>query len=98
MFRVLEALNWEVPDWIVVPGGNLGNCSAFGKAFSELHKLGLVKKIPRLAIINAAGANTLYQLYQEQGLRWNGGRYDATKVKAFYTQMDANDSHAHTIA
>jgi len=98
MFRVLEALNWDVPDWIVVPGGNLGNCSAFGKAFSELHKLGLVKKIPRLAIINAAGANTLYQLYQEQGLRWNNGRYDAAKVKAFYTQMDANDSHAHTIA
>ena len=36
MFRVLEALRWEVPDWIVVPGGNLGNVSAFGKAFIEL--------------------------------------------------------------
>ena len=40
MYRVLEALRWEVPDWIVVPGGNLGNSSAFGKAFHELHELG----------------------------------------------------------
>ena len=38
MYRVLEALGWEVPDWIVVPGGNLGNSSAFGKAFHELQR------------------------------------------------------------
>src|SRR5206468_4074808 len=49
MYRVLEALSWEVPDWIVVPGGNLGNCSAFGKAFMELKELGLVERLPRLA-------------------------------------------------
>ena len=42
MYRVLEALRWEVPDWIVVPGGNLGNVSAFGKAFIELSELGLI--------------------------------------------------------
>ena len=42
MYRVLESLRWEVPDWIVVPGGNLGNVSAFGKAFIELKELGLV--------------------------------------------------------
>ena len=40
MYRVLEGLGWEVPDWIVVPGGNLGNSSAFGKAFIELHAPG----------------------------------------------------------
>ncbi len=56
MFRVLEALRWQVPDWIVVPGGNLGNSSAFGKAFHELHQLGLIDRIPRLAVINATGA------------------------------------------
>ncbi len=65
MFRVLEALRWQVPDWIVVPGGNLGNSSAFGKAFSELKEIGLVDKVPRLAVINAAGANTLYELVRE---------------------------------
>ncbi len=43
MYRILEALRWEVPDWIVVPGGNLGNVSAFGKAFIELMELGLIQ-------------------------------------------------------
>src|SRR5437899_2822521 len=64
MYRVLEALRWEPPDWIVVPGGNLGNVSAFGKAFLELADLGLLKRLPRLAVINAAGACTFYQLYE----------------------------------
>src|SRR5438552_15003644 len=55
MFRVLEALGWEVPEWVVVPGGNLGNVSDFAKAFMELSHLGLVKRVPRVAVINAAG-------------------------------------------
>ena len=55
MYRVLEQLGWEPPDWIVVPGGNLGNSSAFGKAFIELKHLGLIDRVPRLAVINAAG-------------------------------------------
>src|SRR5262245_55282781 len=82
MYRALEALRWEVPDWIVVPGGNLGNSSAFGKAFVELLELGLIPRAPRLAIINAAGADTFYQLYERQGLRWNGGHMDQGKVDA----------------
>lgn len=98
MFRVLEGLGWEVPDWIVVPGGNLGNSSAFGKAFHELHELGLIKKIPRLAVINAAGANTLYELVQHQGLRWNGGKLDGPAVCRYYDQMDAQKRRASTIA
>src|SRR3954462_8847817 len=71
MYRVLEALRWETPDWIVVPGGNLGNVSAFSKAFGELLELGLLNRVPRLAVINAAGAGTFYKLYEENGLRWN---------------------------
>ncbi len=98
MYRVLEGLNWEVPDWIVVPGGNLGNSSAFGKAFSELHCLGLIKRVPRLAIIQAQGANPLYQLYTERGVRWNGGRYDRPQVEQFYKQMDVDGYEAHTVA
>ena len=100
MFRVLEGLNWEVPDWIVVPGGNLGNSSAFGKAFSEMKELGLINRIPRLAVINAAGSNTLYQLFEQQKLRWNGGKLDEAKIVAekFYTQMDADNRRASTLA
>jgi len=98
MFRVLEGLAWQVPDWIVVPGGNLGNSSAFGKAFAELKELGLIDRIPRLAVINATGANTLYELYERQSLRWNGGSPDATKTARYYAEMDAGQKRASTIA
>jgi len=98
MFRVLEALRWEVPDWIVVPGGNLGNSSAFGKAFAELKQLGLIDRVPRLAVINAAGANTLYQLYEKRGLRWNGGAPEATRISSYYGELDQQKRRASTIA
>lgn len=98
MLRVLEGLRWEVPDWIVVPGGNLGNVSAFGKAFIELTELGLIKKPPRLAVINAAGADTFFQLYEKQGVRWNGGRPDKAKIDRYYGSLEANKIRASTIA
>jgi len=98
IYRILESLNWEVPDWIVVPGGNLGNSSAFGKALLELKTLGLIETLPRLAVINAAGANTLFELYEQRGLRWNGGRPDQTLVDAFYADMDAKGRRADTLA
>jgi threonine synthase len=98
MFRVLEALRWEVPDWIVVPGGNLGNSSAFGKAFAELRELGLINRIPRLAVINAAGANTLYELFERRGLRWNGGRADMSIAQQYYAELDAAKRKASTLA
>jgi len=98
MFRVLEALRWEVPDWIVVPGGNLGNVSAFGKAFIELSELGLVERVPRLAVINAAGANTLYQLYEQQHLRWNQGQLDGGLIDGYFAKLAAARIRASTIA
>ena len=98
MYRVLESLNWEVPDWIVVPGGNLGNSSAFGKAFIELRDLGLIDRVPRLAVINAAGANTLYQLYEERGARWNAGSPDDAIIDQFFAEMDAEQRRASTLA
>lgn len=99
MYRVLEALDWQVPDWIIVPGGNLGNSSAFGKAFLELKELGLVPRVPRLAIINATGANTLHTLYEKQGVRWDGGRIaNADKVCKLYDEFDKSGYKPHTIA
>jgi threonine synthase len=91
-------LNWEPPDWIVVPGGNLGNSSSFGKAFLELKELDLIDRVPRLAVINAAGANTLTQLYNGQGLRWNDGRTDDAMIDSFFSQMDAENRRASTLA
>jgi threonine synthase len=98
MFRVLEALRWEPPDWIIVPGGNLGNVSAFGKAFSELLDLGLLSRVPKLAVVNAQGADTFYQLYEQHGLRWNQGKPDVAKSSSYYGKLDASDARASTIA
>lgn len=98
MYRILEALEWQVPDWIVVPGGNLGNCSAFGKAFSELECLGLIHKMPRLAVIQASGANPLATLVNQHKLKWNEGRFDRQLVTDFYAEQDARSVRANTIA
>jgi len=98
MLRVLEGLGWEPPDWIVVPGGNLGNSSAFGKAFGELAELGLIDRVPRLAVINAAGADTLYQLYEARGARWQGGHGDMSIVADYYHELDEQERKASTIA
>lgn len=98
MYRVLEALRWEPPDWIVVPGGNLGNSSAFGKAFAELLELGLIDRIPRLAVINAAGANTLHELYERRGMRWNEGQGDKCEACNYYRELDQKNQKASTIA
>ncbi len=98
MFRVLEGLGWEVPDWIVVPGGNLGNSSSFGKAFMELKQLGLIDRIPRLAIINAAGASTLDELVNNNELQWNEGHNNADVIRNYYASMDSEDRRANTLA
>ncbi len=98
MFRVLEALRWQVPDWIVVPGGNLGNSSAFGKAFIELKENGLIDRVPRLAVINAAGADTLYELFERRGVRWNGGHVNMDPIRQYNDEMDRNKLKADTIA
>ncbi len=60
MAEMLDARDWRVPDWVVVPGGNLGNVSAFGKALRELLAIGLIDRLPRLAVVQARGASPFY--------------------------------------
>ena len=98
MYRVLEGLGWEVPDWIVVPGGNLGNSSAFGKAFIELLHLGLIARVPRLAVINASGARTLDELFGQRGVTWRSGLPEMDKVSGYYNELDTELRKASTIA
>ena len=62
VIEMMEQLGWEPPDWIVLPGGNLGNCSAFGKGLRELLEVGIIDRLPRLAVIQAEGAAPLYHL------------------------------------
>jgi threonine synthase len=66
IFELLQQRNWKPPDWIVVPAGNLGNTSAFGKALRELLELGLIDEMPRIASVQAEGANPFYDLWSSQ--------------------------------
>ena len=61
--EIVQQLGWQVPDWIVIPGGNLGNVSALGKGFEMMHELGLIDRLPRIALAQAEQASPLYQSY-----------------------------------
>jgi len=62
-FEMLEQMDWQVPDQVVVPGGNLANSSALGKGFLELKHLGMIDRVPKISVIQAEGANPLYRWY-----------------------------------
>lgn len=62
--EIVQQFNWEVPDWIIIPGGNLGNVSALGLGFLMMRELGIIDKLPRIACAQAERANPLYRSYQ----------------------------------
>jgi threonine synthase len=64
VWEMLQQRGWEPPDWIVVPAGALGNTSAFGKALREAKQLGLIRRVPRVASIQARGANPFYRSFR----------------------------------
>jgi threonine synthase len=64
VWELLQQLGWDPPDWIVVPAGNLGNTSAFGKALREAHGLGLIRRLPRIAAVQAAGASPFHRSFR----------------------------------
>ena len=67
MAEMLDQRDWKVPDWVVLPGGNLGNTSAFGKGLRELKEWGLIDRLPRLAVVQAEGAAPFYDLTHTPG-------------------------------
>jgi threonine synthase len=66
-FELLEQMEWQVPQHVIVPGGNLANCAALGKGFAEMKHLGFIHKVPKISVIQAEGANPLYQAMQGNG-------------------------------
>lgn len=80
--EILQQFDWQVPDWVIVPGGNLGNIYAFYKGFHMCKELGLVDRIPRLVCAQAANANPLY-------LHYKSGWKDFKAVKANSTFASA---------
>ncbi|MDV5121015.1 MAG: threonine synthase [Candidatus Scalindua sp.] len=61
--ELVQQLDWEVPDVVIIPGGNLGNVSALGKGFLLMKELGMINRLPRIVCVQAAKANPLYQSY-----------------------------------
>jgi threonine synthase len=102
VYRVMEHLNWNPPDWIVYPGGALGNTSSCGKCLLELYEWGWIKKIPRIAVINAEGANSFYELvnglFENKRLDWNSGRPDLEMVERYYLHKQKNGFQPKTRA
>jgi len=66
MTELMDQRDWHVPDWIVLPGGNLGNTSAFGKALREMKEYGLIDRLPKLAVIQAEGSAPFYDLMRSK--------------------------------
>ena len=62
--EIVQQFDWHVPDWIVIPGGNLGNTAALGKGFIMMYELGLIDRLPRIVCAQAKNANPLYLAYQ----------------------------------
>src|SRR6478736_620240 len=102
IYRALEHLDWHPPDWIVYPGGALGNTSSCGKALMELLDWGWIKRVPRLLVINARGANTFYELtnglYDGRKLEWNDGKPDIALIRDYYHERDQKGIKAKTKA
>jgi threonine synthase len=82
MVELLEQLAWDTPDFVVVPGGNLGNVSSFGKAFEELVAAGLIARPPRLVVVQAEGANPLARM-------WRSGRSVLEPIRDPQTEATA---------
>lgn len=82
LFELLEQLGWHPPDYLVIPGGNLGNSSAFGKALRELKQHGFIEKLPRMIIVQAEGANPLARLWRSGAKHLEAVKYPETVATA----------------
>src|SRR5919204_2842838 len=82
-FELMEQLNWQVPEHVIVPGGNLGNSSALGKGFIELRELGFIGNLPKISIIQAEGANALLRTMRET----NGKRLVSVQAETSATAI-----------
>ncbi|MDQ4074581.1 MAG: threonine synthase [Thermoproteota archaeon] len=102
VYRIFEHLDWNPPDWLVYPGGALGNISSCGKALMELYKWGWIKDIPRVLVVNAVGANTFYELvnglFDDSSLTWNNGNPDIDLINRYYEKQARNKVYPKTEA
>jgi threonine synthase len=91
--EALQQMKWEVPDWVVVPGGNLGNTSALGKALRESLAAGLIDRMPRVAVVQAEGAAPFFAAYQQ-----NFAQYQPLSANTVATAIQIGDPVNYTKA
>jgi threonine synthase len=82
MVEMMDQRDWKSPDWVVLPGGNLGNASAFGKALREMLQLGLIDRLPRLAVVQAEGSAPFYEQVQSGAPKLNAVGHPETLATA----------------
>lgn len=87
--EILQQFDWQVPDWVIIPGGNLGNVYAFYKGFKMCKDLGLVDRLPRMVCAQAANASPLYQAFKASG--------DVQSLKSKYAPVKAQTTFASAI-
>ncbi|MFW6198052.1 MAG: threonine synthase, partial [Myxococcota bacterium] len=80
--ETVQQFDWDVPDWVIIPGGNLGNVSALGAGFDMMRKLGLIDRVPRICVAQAERANPLYRAYQMGWDRFEAMTAGATEASA----------------
>ena len=80
--EIVQQFDWEVPDWVIIPGGNLGNASALHMGFDLMRQLNVIDRLPRLVVAQAENANPLYRA-------WSEGSREVEPVKAKPTQASA---------
>ncbi|MCI0692628.1 threonine synthase [candidate division KSB1 bacterium] len=80
--EITQQLNWQAPDWVIVPGGNLGNISAIGRGFLMMRDLGLLDRLPRLVCAQAEKANPLYESYKTNFQEFHPKRAEPTAASA----------------
>jgi len=80
--ELCQQFDWEVPDWVIIPGGNLGNVSALGKGFLIMYDLGLINKLPRIVCAQAENANPLYLSYKKGFKEFNPVKAKKTLANA----------------
>jgi threonine synthase len=88
MIEMMDQRDWNPPDWVVLPGGNLGNTSAFGKALREMQAMGLIRKSPRLAVIQAEGSAPFYELSRAED---KSALHPVTKPETLATAIRIGD-------
>ena len=80
--EIVQQFDWEIPDWVIIPGGNLGNVSALGLGFLMMYELGMIDKLPRIACAQAERANPLYRSYQTGFTEFSAITAQATQATA----------------